>query len=188
VPDNANRYRIAIGASAVLVAVVAGMWWGTRAPEPVPVVVDVGEVDPTREATITVHVSGAVASPGLVQLVPGARVADAVAAAGGALPVADLGRVNLAADIGDGEQIEIPASGPETDRSGTGGASDTGVDLNRASVEELQQLPGVGPVLAGRIVDHRDEFGAFESVEDLLDVAGIGEAKLEQLRSAVSRP
>lgn len=187
-PDHASRYRIVLGATAVLVAVVAGMWWGTRAPEPVPVVVEGDEVEPTREATITVHVSGAVASPGLVQLVPGARVADAVAAAGGALPAADLGKVNLAQDIGDGEQIEIPASGSETDRDGTGGASDTGVDLNRASAEELQQLPGVGPVLAGRIVDHRDEYGGFESVEDLLDVAGIGEAKLEQLRSAVSRP
>jgi competence protein ComEA len=188
VPDIANRYRIALAAGAVLVAVVAGMWWGTRAPEPVPVVVEADEADPTRKATITVHVSGAVASPGLVQLVPGARVADAVAAAGGALPAADLGRVNLAADIGDGEQIEIPAHGAEIAGSDAGGASSTGVDLNRASAEELQQLPGVGPVLAGRIVDHRDEYGAFESLEDLLDVAGIGEAKLDQLRSAVSRP
>lgn len=187
-PDHASRSRIVLGATAVLVAVVAGMWWGTRAPEPVPVVVEDEAIDPTRNATITVHVSGAVASPGLVQLVPGARVADAVAAAGGALPAADLGRVNLAEDIGDGEQIEIPVHVAEIAGSGAGGASDTGVDLNRASAEELQQLPGVGPVLAGRIVDHRDEHGMFESVEDLLDVPGIGEAKLEQLRSAVSRP
>lgn len=187
-PDHANRYRIALGASAVLVAVVAGMWWGARTPEPVPVVVEDDEVGPNREASITVHVSGAVASPGLVQLVPGARVADAVAAAGGALPAADLGRVNLAEDVGDGEQIEIPANGAEIAGSGTGGASDTGVDLNRASAEELQQLPGVGPVLAGRIVDHRNEYGAFESVEDLLDVAGIGEAKLESMREGITRP
>ena len=186
-PDSATRYRIAVSLGAVVVAIAAGMWWGARTPAPLPIVVDSSEVPAAEVGTITVHISGAVVAPGLVELAPGARVADAVAAAGGALPAADLSLVNLAADIGDGEQVEIPRRGAES--SGTGGAvSSAGVDLNRAGSEELQRLPGVGPVLAGRIIEHRDEHGAFESVEDLLDVPGIGEAKLDQLRSAVARP
>lgn len=186
-PDSATRYRIAVGAGAVFIAVAAGMWWGSRPPASVPIVVEPSEGSSAEVATITVHVSGAVAAPGLVELAAGARVADAVAAAGGALPAADLGVVNLAADIDDGEQIEIPRRGVESSSAG-GTANSPGVDLNRAGVEELQRLPGVGPVLAGRIIEHRAEHGAFESVEDLLDVPGIGEAKLNQLRSDVARP
>ena len=184
-PDTPTPYRIAVGAGAVVIAVAAGMWWGSRPPAPVPIVVD--SVASSAAAIITVHVSGAVAAPGLVDLDPGARVADAVAAAGGALADADLGLVNLAADIGDGEQVEIPRRGAEAAPSGVGAAA-AGVDLNRAESEELQELPGVGPVLAGRIIEHRDEHGPFASVEDLLDIPGIGEAKLNQMRAPIARP
>jgi competence protein ComEA len=134
---------------------------------------------------ITVHVSGAVAAPGLVEVARSARVADVIAAAGGTTADAAPGRVNLAAPVRDGEQIVVPSTaaddvGPVT--------TDGRVRLNTASAVELEQIPGVGPVLAGRIIEARDAVGGFSAVEDLLDVAGIGEAKLAALRDFVVVP
>jgi len=134
---------------------------------------------------ITVHVSGAVAAPGLVEVARSARVADVIAAAGGTTPDAAPGRVNLAAPVRDGEQIVVPSAaaldeGPVT--------TDGRVRLNSAAATELEQIPGVGPVLAGRIIEARDAVGGFSTVEDLLDVAGIGEAKLAALRDFVVVP
>ena len=135
-------------------------------------------------ATITVHVSGAVAAPGLVEVAATARVADVIAAAGGTTAEAAPGSINLAAPIRDGEQVVVPAAGaaavPQT--------ADGKVRLNTAAASELESIPGVGPVLAGRIVAARDASGGFDSVEDLLDVAGIGEAKLAALRDHVVLP
>ena len=134
---------------------------------------------------ITVHVSGAVAAPGLVEVARSARVADVIAAAGGTTEDAVPGLVNLAAPVRDGEQIVVPSSaavdvGPVT--------TDGRVRLNTASAAELEQVPGVGPVLAGRIIEARDAVGGFSTVEDLLDVAGIGEAKLAAIRDFVVVP
>lgn len=135
----------------------------------------------------TVHVSGAVANPGLVELSPGSRVADALAAAGGSTAEADLGSLNLAARVVDGDQIVVPgvagAGGPLVSRSA---AADGRVRVNFATADELETLPGVGPVLAQRILEHRSVHGPFSEVEELLDVAGIGEAKLAALREAVA--
>lgn len=138
--------------------------------------------------TIVVHVSGCVASPGVVELEAPVRVATAIAAAGGALRCADLSLVNLAAEIGDGEQLVVPSFGssPAASPAGAGGVEDDGrIHLNTATAAQLEELPGIGPVLAGRIVDHRDRNGPFVEIEDLLDVAGIGEAKLRELRALV---
>ena len=135
---------------------------------------------------LTVHVSGAVVSPGLVEVVSGSRVADVLAAVGGALPGADLGALNLAATVLDGARVVVPEMG-----SGGSDAAGEGpplVSINVASASELEGLPGVGPVLAQRIVDHRSRFGPFREVEDLLDVPGIGEAKLAALRDFVALP
>jgi competence protein ComEA len=121
-----------------------------------------------------------------VEIVAGARVADAVAAAGGSTRAADLTLVNLAAELRDGEQIVIP--GPTSAIPGGVVTGEGSVRINLASVGELEQLPGVGPVLAGRIAAHRDEHGPFAVVEDLLDVSGIGEGKLETLRDSVALP
>ena len=111
-------------------------------------------------------------------------MADAVVSAGGALPEADLHRVNLAAPLADGQQLVVPSEDEPSP-----GASDEGrVRVNVAGVEELEELPGVGPVLAQRIFDHRDEHGPFVAVEDLLEVPGIGEGKLAALREAVLLP
>jgi competence protein ComEA len=136
-----------------------------------------------------VSVVGQVAHPGLVTLAPGARVADALAAAGGLLPDADAAAVNAAAVLTDGQQIAVgvpgaAAPGPTRGSAATGAATGP-VDLNTATVADLDALPGVGPVLAQRIVDHRAQHGRFTSVDQLDDVPGIGPALFAQLAPLV---
>jgi competence protein ComEA len=172
-----------IAAGLVLaVAAGAGLWYAGRAPAPPPVAVDPGQ---GAGRVITVHVAGAVRLPGVVEVAADSRVGNAIAAAGGALPQADLTRVNLAAPLSDGQQLLVPATSAE----GMVAAAEEGkVRINVAGAEELASLPGVGPVLAARIVAYREENGPFAVVEDLLDVPGIGEAKLAALREAVLVP
>jgi competence protein ComEA len=154
---------------------------------------------------VVVHVAGAVAAPGVVRLGNGSRVVDAVTAAGGLRADADPDRVNLAATLVDGQRVvvpivgqpipaevapaPVPSSGGTTTAAGaSSGAASTGapVDLNTATAEQLDALPGVGPSTAAAILDHRSSAGPFTSVDQLLDVRGIGEAKLEALRDLVS--
>jgi competence protein ComEA len=150
-------------------------------------------------AGLTVHVVGQVFKPGLVRLPAGSRVADAVARAGGARPDADLAAINLARLLADGEQLRVPKPGevvvgpqPAATGSGSGppaagGAPGSGlVRLNAATVSELDALPGVGPVLAQRIIDWRTEHGRFASVDELGEVSGIGEKVLAQLKPKVT--
>ena len=179
-----TRYWAAAGGLLLLVAGSA-LWFGRSEPDRAPLVLQTAAG--THEVQITVHVAGEVASPGLVVVAGDARVADAVAAAGGSTREADLTAVNLAAPLQDGEQIVIPAARDgEQELNAVDG--DGRVRVNRASAEELEALPGVGPVLAARIAAFRDENGPFRAVEDLLDVAGIGEGKLATLRDAVALP
>lgn len=153
----------------------------------------------TAATEVVVHVAGAVASPGVQRLPIGSRVIDAVDAAGGALPDADLPRVNLAALLMDGQQVYVPKPGEQPPLvAGAGGPPGAGpsgvagdapgslVNLNTATAEQLDTLPGVGPSTAAAIIAHRDQNGPFTSVDQLLDVRGIGEAKLEQLRDLVT--
>jgi competence protein ComEA len=184
-----STWRLAV--PLVLVAVGAGIFWGTRGPEPPPSTgaFTAAEAGSSEEPSLTVHVAGWVTNPGLVEVSEGARVADAVNAAGGLRPGADTSGVNLAAPVTDGEQILIP--GPSNDVAGersTGVSGDGIVHINRATAAELETLPGVGPVLAERIISHREEHGPFQMVEDLLDVSGIGEAKLAAIRDLVKVP
>jgi competence protein ComEA len=159
---------------------------GTSVPSSPPV----GEVAETS-ATVVVSVVGQVASPGLVTLPSGSRVADAIAAAGGLLPEADPASVNLAAVVADGEQLAVglpgtvAAGGAPPDGSAAAGAGGL-IDLNTAAVAELDALPGIGPVLAQRIVDHRSRQGPFRSVEELDDVPGIGPAIAAALAELVT--
>lgn len=150
---------------------------------------------PPPAGSVVVHVVGAVAAPGVVRLSDGARVADALAAAGGATPDADLSTVNLARAVVDGEQVVVlrvgeqpaaPAPAPRGGGAAPGaGAAPAGlVDLNAADVAALDALPGIGPVLAQRIVEHRAEH-PFTTVDELADVRGIGPALLENLRRSV---
>lgn len=166
----------------------------------------------TAAAELVVQAAGAVGRPGVYRLPAGSRVDDLVRAAGGAAPDADVDRVNLAAPVADGERVWVPrrgelappdvvagagggtappGSGPAGGGpSGGGSPGETGapsvVNLNTATAEELDTLPGVGPATATAILAYRDEHGPFGSVDELLEVRGIGDAKLEQLRPLVT--
>lgn len=158
-----------------------------------------GEASPASPAVaaadgeVVVHIVGAVAEPGVRRLPTGVRAADAVDAAGGATEDADLTGLNLARIVEDGEQIVVPRIGESdaADESGTGagaaGGADAGdaVDINAADLAALDELPGIGPVTAQAIIDHRESVGRFASVDELLDVDGIGEATLGRLRPHV---
>lgn len=147
----------------------------------------------TSGGSIVVAAAGAVTRTGVYRVAPGARVIDVVEAAGGAGPDADLDRVNLAAKVADGERIYVPRKGEPGDSAvavAAGGAAAEGgtsaiVDLNTATAAQLESLPGVGPATAQAILDYRKRRGRFRSVDELLEVRGIGEAKLEQLRPHV---
>jgi competence protein ComEA len=145
---------------------------------------------------VVISVSGKVARPGLIEVPPGARVADAVQAAGGALPGTDLSALNLARKVADGEQIAVgvPAAAGPTATGPTAAAGDATaapaaggkIDLNAATVQQLDGLPGVGPVMAQRILDWRTRNGRFSRVEQLRDVEGIGDRRFAQLRELVT--
>lgn len=141
---------------------------------------------------LVVHVVGAVRRPGLYRLSEGSRIADALARAGGATRKADLTVVNLAAPLSDGVQVvvarRVPAAGAASAALGSSAApAPSGpVHLNTATLEQLDALPGVGPVTAQKILDYRDQNGGFASVDELDAVPGIGPARMEQLREAVA--
>jgi competence protein ComEA len=173
------------------VAVAGWTWLDRPAVEQVPDPVTTGPAAvasaaattvPTPPAppsgTVVVSVVGQVASPGLVTLPAGSRVADALAAAGGLLPEADPASVNGAAVLSDGQQIAVGVPGAAAPDAGPSAGSAPGglLNLNSATVAELDALPGIGPVLAQRIVDHRTQHGPFTSVDQLDDVSGIGPA------------
>jgi competence protein ComEA len=128
------------------------------------------------EQFLYVHVVGEVLSPGMYQLPIGARLVDAVFAAGGLTEEADNGSVNLARELTDGEQIIVFSTSQEGEAAGTTAAGL--ISLNRAGDKELEELPGIGPALAGRIIAWREANGGFKSVQDLLKVSGIGESLL----------
>lgn len=144
---------------------------------------------PSKPAQVYVDVVGAVRRPGLYRIRTGARVADAVAHAGGPTRRADLQLVNLAALIADGEQVVVPergAGGVSAAPSAPGSPPAGPVHLNSATLEQLDALPGVGPVTAQKIIDYRTQHGGFGSVDDLDAVPGIGPARLADLRPLVA--
>ncbi|HDY70025.1 MAG TPA: ComEA family DNA-binding protein [Actinobacteria bacterium] len=142
---------------------------------------------------VIVHVAGSVAMPGVYELVEGDRAADAIERAGGALPEADLDRVNLASVVSDGQQLFVPAQG-EPIPAASGGTQGVGaaaggpeqlININTAGAEQLQQLDGVGEKTAQKIIAYRQEVGGFSSVEELMEVPGIGPAKFEGMKDKV---
>jgi len=141
---------------------------------------------------VVVDVTGAVRHPGLYRLPQGSRIADAIARAGGTTHRADSALVNLAAPLADGEQILVPVRVGAGEADAAGAAAPAGppspaapVDLNTATVEQLDALPGIGPVTAQKIVDYRQEHGPFTSVDGLDAIPGIGPARIDELRGLV---
>lgn len=187
-----SRRRLGVGAAVALVVVVAAVTIAigivrTGAEAAVETVPDAVS-ETVAPATVYVHVSGEVAEPGLYRLDEGARVVDAVAAAGGFTDAASREAVNLARPVSDGEQLVVPAEGEEgSDAAGaTAPEGDGRVNLNTADLAALDTLPRVGPAIAQRILDWREDNGRFTSVDDLLAVPGIGEKMLASLRDLVT--
>ena len=143
------------------------------------------QVEAAEPTTVFVHVGGAVAAPGLYELPEGARVADAVAAAGGLLPDGVQDGVNLARIVADGEQIVVPSAAEAATGATTGQTSPGKVNINTADVAQLDELPGVGPATAEKIVADREQNGPFATVEDIKRVSGIGDKKYEELADLI---
>ena len=197
-----------IGSVVSLLFVALAGWWLLRIPPPPPeasltfagttvaarAVTDLTPIS-VSSMSITVHVAGAVNNPGVYKLRSGARFNDGVIAAGGATDQADLNSVNLAMLLNDGEQIYIlkrnekphTITAQRSPSSATGGSAGSGnskvaiININTASLAELEQLPGVGPSTAKAIIDYREKNGAFVTVQDLINVRGIGPAKLDEI-------
>jgi competence protein ComEA len=175
----------------------AGLWYVRSLPRPVEVAAAPSggtasapaSASPSPEVVVLVDVAGWVRRPGVYEFTEGARVIDAIDAAGGARSGAVLEALNLAAPLTDGTQILVPREGQEgvAPAPVTGGAVAGGlVNVNSAIATELEELPGIGEVIAQRIIDYRTENGPFATVDELLDVSGIGDAILESIRELVT--
>jgi competence protein ComEA len=203
-PVSTRRLLVALLVLVALVAVAVHHLHGAASPGPLAVApIRVAAKAPTgaraRAApALVVDVEGAVRRPGLVRLATGARVADALERAGGPTRAADRTAVNLAAPVSDGQQVLVPRRGPTeaggaTAAAGAGGAASSSageaaaapLSLSSATAEQLDTLPGVGPVTAQKIVDYRTEHGAFHSVDELDAIPGIGPARLADLQGLV---
>ena len=194
-PFDLSRRRLLIAAGCLALLLFVGSKLLAR-PQPsaglAPPVAPPAETA-AAATVVVVDVVGAVRRPGLYRLEQGARIADAVARAGGATAKADVALINLAAPLADGEQVVVPkrgAAAPSAAPSGAGGSagapSGGPVHLSTATLEQLDSLPGIGPVTAQKILDYRQKQGAFTSVDELDAVPGIGPARMDQLRDLVA--
>jgi competence protein ComEA len=197
-----SRRRVLLGGLLLVVALLVGARFVVRAGTPAGAAAPpiVGSADaPAAGSTagapapasprVVVYVVGAVRRPGLYRLAQGARVADAVARAGGVTRKADPAALNLAAPLADGEQVLVPARLPVAVAASQGaavpGVPQGPIQLSSATAEQLDSLPGIGPATAQKILDYRAEHGAFRSIEELDDVPGIGPTRVEQLKGLV---
>lgn len=186
-----ERRRVLAWALAVVILLVLSLGYATsrrNVAQIAPPATSGPAGDPAAQPApvLFVHVAGAVAKPGLYRFREGMRVADAVDAAGGPLPKADVDAINLADLLTDRMKIDVPVRGETTSVIAAPSASPGPVDLNTADQVMLETIPGIGPVTATAILQHRMEIGAFDTVEQLLDVTGIGPATLEALRPYVT--
>jgi competence protein ComEA len=162
---------------------------GAAAAPPITPVRAPGASRPAPAKLLVIDVAGEVRHPGLYRLRDGSRIDDAIAAAGGPTAKAQLDTVNLAAPVADGEQVVVPKRGPggvaAVSSAAAGSSPSAPLDLNSATLEQLENLPGVGPVTAQKILDFRQQHGAFHSVAELAGVPGIGPAHMAQLKGLV---
>jgi competence protein ComEA len=188
ITDPGRRGLRAMLGAAALIAVATALWAWQARPHPTPVsAVPAGAANslPASPAVawIVIAVGGKVAHPGLVKLPAGARVADAIEAAGGVLPGVDISTLNLARKLTDGELITVGSPSPD----GGGPGQPAGpLNLNAATLAQLDTLPGVGPTLAQRIIDYREAHGGFKSVAELQQVSGIGDSKFAEIKDLVT--
>jgi competence protein ComEA len=162
---------------------------GSAVPAVTPLPAPARSAKPAAAKLLVIDVAGAVRRPGLYRLPSGSRIDDAIAAAGGVTAKAQLDAVNLAAPIADGEQVVVPGRGvagaPAEGPAPAGSAPSSPLDLNTATLEQLEALPGIGPVTAQKILDYRQAHGPFHSVAELEGVPGIGPAHMSQLKGLV---
>jgi competence protein ComEA len=188
-----RREMIALSLVGAAITAGAGLWYVRSLPRPIETVElsqPVAGPSPTPAAAVFVHVAGWVRNPGVYELRAGERVIDAIDRAGGPRRGADLNALNLAALVADAQQVLVPrraaippdAAGAVTSSSGEGQK----INVNLATAEELETLPGIGEVLAQRIIEHREKNGPFGSVDELLEVSGIGESRLEDISDDVT--
>ncbi|MBI5840463.1 MAG: ComEA family DNA-binding protein [Chloroflexi bacterium] len=168
-----------------------GLLFIMRAPEGQAIILEPAPTD----SPIAVHIVGAVPRPGLYEFPEGARVQDAIDAAGGLLATADVEGINLAALLEDGQQLDIPftegaevpaTSEPELPGSTPPPNAEDLVNINTASLEELDALPGIGPTTAQKIIDYRDANGPFAQIEDIMNVSGIGPSTFENIKDLIT--
>lgn len=166
-----------------------GLYWWMSAPTPtdvLPNLADASRVEPVATGAVLVDVVGDVRRPGVVRLAAGSRVIDAVEAAGGLLP-RHQARINLARRLVDGEQVAVGDSSDGAHASSASAATQRGkLNINAATATELDALPGIGAVLAQRIVDYRTKHGPFAKLRDLLDVPGIGDSKYANMADGIT--
>lgn len=188
--DPGHRGVRALAGVALIAVAVAGFFAWRARPRVEPVAANASPAAAASSpagpaALVVVAVSGRVQHPGLVRLPSGARVADAIDAAGGALPDTDLSSVNLARKLADGELVAIGVPQP-AGAVGSGGAGAGPLNLNTATETQFEALPGIGPVLAQHIVEYRTKHGQFKSVDELKQVDGLGAARFAQLKPLVT--
>jgi len=186
-----KRRQLFGGAAAVgvvLLLVIRHVGGGSSTPAVTPLPAPV-RAKPAAAKLVVVDVAGAVRHAGLYRLRSGSRIDDAIAAAGGSTAKAQLDSVNLAAPVADGEQVVVPgrgaAGGVAASPAAAGSSPSAPLDLNSATLEQLESLPGIGPVTAQKIIDYRQAHGAFHSVAELEGVPGIGPAHMAQLKGLV---
>lgn len=195
-------YRKSLLILLLIAAAVAGeTYYGCYTQDKETVQLDAASAtdETQQEAAVTVYVTGAVNKPGVVSIKEGACAADAVNACGGLLPTADGDKINMAQVLKDGQQLRIPekqeasnvqtaAKGAKSSSAATAGTKAAAggiVNINTASAEELDTLPGIGPAMAQRIIEYRETEGSFSAVEDIKKVRGIGEAKFQKMRDKI---
>ncbi len=189
--DRLQRFRVPV--MITLIAVVGVVIFAVLRPAPAAPIITVTlrpttPVTPTPSA-IRVYVSGAVKNPDVYTLPVGSIVRDAMNVAGGPADDADLDRINLAAPLGDGMQVHFPRKGEPAAGVGESTASSpsgTPIDINTATLEQLETLPGIGPTIAQRIVDYRQANGPFTSIEQIKDVSGIGDALFDRIKGLIT--